>query len=141
MAEEVLWGWLPLLLFPVFTENWRAVFQEAAPGLRLLSSPPKPTCVPSACFLPTGSCLVCRSSLLTPSHPTSASTVAPSSLFLSSSGRETLPNQKQLHQAVNSTLMSNNKALLCAPHPITCVAVRPLHPTLAHTCLQHNPGR
>lgn len=141
MAEEVLWGWLSLLLF-CFQREPEGGFPGSCSRTRPLSSPPKPTCLPSTDFLlvcrsSRSSFLLCRSSrtLPTPSHPTSDSVVAPSSLLLSSSSREALRNQKQLRQAVNSRLISNTKRC-SVPFillPRLGPALSPLHPTPAHT--------
>lgn len=62
-------------------------------------------------------------------------------LLLSSPGKEALSDPKQLQEAINSTLMSNNKALLRAPHPITHVGPSPCPPlpTWPHICLQYSP--
>lgn len=116
----------------VLTKNWRVVFQEAAPGLRpllSLGSPPSPPCMPSAC------------NLHWPPGPLPTLRLLPLRLLLSSPGKEALSDPKQPQEAINSTLMSNNKALLRAPHPITHVgpSPRPPLPTWPHTCLQHSP--
>ena len=141
LAEEVLWGWLSLLLF-CFPREPESGFLGSCCRTRPLRSPPKPTCLPSADFLlfcrsSRSSFLLCRSSRTLPtlSHPTSDSVVAPSSFLLSSSSREALPNQKQLRQAVISRLISNTKRCLVAfiLLPRLGPALIPLHPTPPNT--------
>ena len=91
-----------------------------------------PPCLPIEIKLPS---LPSLRTLPTPSHPTSDSVVAPSSLLLSRSSREALSNQKQLCQTVNSRLMSNTKRC-SVPFillPRLGPALGPLHPTPAHT--------
>lgn len=141
MAEEVLWGWLSLLLF-CFHREPESGFPGRCSRSRPLSSPPQayllthrlPPCLPIILLkLPS----LCRSLRTLPTLPLPHLT--PLYLlplyFSSAQAEKPLPNQKQLRQAVNRRLISNTKlcSVPCILLPRLGPALGPLHPTPAHT--------